>query len=175
MPTTDFSPANAFAPGFLAACAERDQPAGVAEADSAGPWKVVETAEGRWAVLRRWESLEAGDRPRLVAASREDALFAAAALPGAGRADLYRLSPEPDSAGGYPVETAHGEPIRCAAFDAELVAGMHALRAAGLVPEALAAFLEAVGHAPLEHAGRILAARVAEPDDPPGEPQPPPS
>ena len=156
--------ANAFTRTFLDRAAARDQPSLSAEADLAGPWRIERAADGSFAVVRGWESLAAGDRPRFRAADREDALFAAAALPAAGRPDLYRLHPEPDPDGEFTVEraAAGSRPAgRCPHFDQELVAGMHVLRATGLSPVALASFLEAVGHAPLEHAGRILAQRLS--------------
>lgn len=155
---------NAFTRAFLDRTAERDQPSLAGEADLAGPWRIERAADGSFAVVRGWESLTAGDRPRFTAAEREDALFAAAALPAAGRPDLYRLRPEPGADGAFTVERqppGEGPAGRCPHFDHELVAGMHVLRATGLSPEALASFLEAVGHAPLEHAGRILALRLA--------------
>ncbi len=158
------APANAFTSRFLDGMAARDQPATAGEADLSGPWRIEVDEDGAFAVLRGWESLTAGDRPRLTAREREDALYAAAALPGAGRPDLYRLDSEPAGPGersGFVLERA-GEPVaRLEHFDHELVAGMHALRSTGLCPEALASFLEAVGHAPLERAGRILARRLA--------------
>jgi hypothetical protein len=154
------APANAFDRQFLDRVAARDQPATAAEADLSGPWKIEIAPDGSFAVLRGWESLAAGDRPRLTAAEREDALYAAAALPGAGRGDLYRLRSEPDEEGGFTLERGTTPVARCAFFDHEVVAGMHVLRATGRSPEALASFLEAVGHAPLEHAGRILAGRL---------------
>jgi len=165
MPDRDpIAAANAFTRTFLDRAAERDQPSLSGEADLAGPWRIERAADGSFAVVRGWESLAAGDRPRFRAAEREDALFAAAALPAAGRPDLYRLLPEPAADGEFTVEraAAGARPAgRCSHFDHELVAGMHVLRATGLSPDALATFLEAVGHAPLEHAGRILARRLS--------------
>jgi hypothetical protein len=165
-------PLNAFTRTFLARAAARDQPATAAEADLLGPWKIERAADGSFVVLRGWESLAAGDLPRFAAAEREDALYAAAAMPAAGRPDLYRLRSEPDDDGAFAVERQAGPAGRCPHFDAELVAGMHVLRATGLSPQALASFLEAVGHAPLEQAGRILARRLAAGDG--GTPAPPP-
>ena len=54
-------PSNAFTPEFLAQLDRRDEPVTAAQADAAGPWIVEEIPSPGWAVLRRGESVAAGE------------------------------------------------------------------------------------------------------------------
>ena len=56
---------NAFTPAYLARLREREEALTAAEAEMAGPWKVVPVRgkPGAVAVLRQWEDSDAGDRP----------------------------------------------------------------------------------------------------------------
>ena len=59
------TPPNAFTPEYLEEVRGHNEPLTAAEAEFAGPWKVepVPGRPGLVAVLRQWESLEAGDEP----------------------------------------------------------------------------------------------------------------
>lgn len=98
---------NAFTVDFLTRLDEIGEPDGAHEADVAGPWAVrpvLYRGSTGFAVLREWESMEAGagDVPYAVFGRREMALLAAAVLPASGRELLFRLDTEPD-AEGFPV------------------------------------------------------------------------
>jgi hypothetical protein len=69
-------PSNAFTPEFLSRLDQRDEPLTAAQAAAAGPWIVQVLPSPGWAVLRRGESLAAGDRPIAVFRQRERALLA---------------------------------------------------------------------------------------------------
>src|SRR5258708_29588524 len=99
---------NAFTADFLSSLDEIGEPDGAHEADVAGPWVVVPVPRrsgAGFAVLREWESLEAGDVPYAVFRRREIALLAAAVLPATGREPLFRLDTEP-AADGFALLTA---------------------------------------------------------------------
>jgi len=102
---SDHCQRNAFTAEFLQRLDESSEPDGAHEADVAGPWAVrpvlYRGAPG-FALLREWESLEAGDVPYAVFSRREVALLAAAVLPATGRELLFRLDTEPD-ADGFPL------------------------------------------------------------------------
>jgi hypothetical protein len=108
---SDHGPRNAFTSEFLSRLDEIAEPDGAHEADAAGPWTVrpVPYLGGTgFALLREWESLEAGDEPYAVFGQREVALLAAAILPATGRDPLYRLDTEPD-ADGFPLLGTAGQ------------------------------------------------------------------
>jgi hypothetical protein len=78
---------NAFRAAFLARLDERDEPGSASEAESDGPWVVVESDlqdEPGFAVLRQWEH-PARDDPRAWFKHRELALATAALLPALGK------------------------------------------------------------------------------------------
>jgi hypothetical protein len=103
---------NAFTADFLSSLDEVGEPDGAHEADVAGPWVIVpvprQSGSG-FAVLREWESLEAGDVPYAVFRRRETALLAAAVLPATGREPLFRLATDPGPA-GFPLWAAAPAP-----------------------------------------------------------------
>lgn len=159
------TPQNVFIPEFrqqkLAADTEPDT---AAEAETAGDWKIVPAGELGYAVLRRHESLERGDRPYATFLEPHLALYAAAVLPGTGRDPLFRLDGE---------ETRHGHPVLregrivgyLRVFDPQLLAAMNSTDGVTRSPHCLALVLKATSGAGLEHAGRILAEELAEPED----------
>src|SRR3954447_6154480 len=145
-------PSNAFPPEFLARLDQQDEPLTAAQADVAGPWIVVPIPSPGWAVLRRGESLAAGDIPRAVFRERERALLAAAVLPGTGFDRLFRLQQE-RSPEGYAL-VAGGEVVgRLQQYNPELLAAMHTAEVFARVPETLARLLEASGAVALASAG----------------------
>ena len=103
MPTeNEWDVRNAFTADFLSSLDEIGEPDGAHEADVAGPWVVVPVPRrsgAGFAVLREWESLEAGDVPYAVFRRREIALLAAAVLPATGREPLFHLATDPGPAG----------------------------------------------------------------------------
>jgi len=148
-------PSNAFTREFLARLDQQDEPLTAAQADVAGPWIVVPIPSPGWAVLRRGESLAAGDVPRAVFAHRERALLAAAVLPGTGFDRLFRLQHE-RSTEGYAVESGGQVVGHLRHFDPELATAMHMAEALVRLPECLTRLLEASGAVALETAGRLL-------------------
>lgn len=157
----DFPLRNAFAPEFLAWMDRRDEPSTVGEADAAGPWTVRPHPDGGYAVMRAAERLEEGDRPAGVFRRIETARLMAAVLPGTGRdAELHLRSHEEPA--GYPVDGADGREGHIRLFDEGLVAALNVADSLVRSPEALAWLLEAAGRITLEHAGRILARRLAD-------------
>jgi hypothetical protein len=172
----DHGSRNAFAADFLARLDELAEPDGAHEADVAGPWSVRPVSYrggGGFALLREWESLDAGDVPYAVFRRRELALLAAAVLPATGREPPFRLAGEPDDH-GFPLldagpapptpPTIPIEPIEPIGHLRDFDQGLaDALRIAVIVvrsPMALARLLEAAGHVALEQAGRILDRQV---------------
>ncbi|HZF07903.1 MAG TPA: hypothetical protein VFE33_03845 [Thermoanaerobaculia bacterium] len=148
-------PSNAFTPEFLARLDQQDEPLTAAQADVAGPWIVVPIPSPGWAVLRRGESLAAGDIPRAVFVHRERALLAAAVLPGTGFDRLFRLQHE-RSPEGYAVESGGQVVGHLHHFDPELVTALHTAETVIRLPECLTRVLEASGAVTLETAGRML-------------------
>ena len=149
-------PSNAFTPEFLSRLNQRDEPLTAAQADAAGPWIVQILPSPGWAVLRRGESLAAGDRPTAVFRERERALLAAAVLPGTGFERLFRLQHE-RSPEGYAVVSG-GEVVgHLERYDPEMLAALHTAEVFARLPESLARLLEASGAVALASAGRLLA------------------
>lgn len=109
---SDAGPRNAFDPDFLAKRHEReDEPLAAVEAESRGPWIVVETepsAPGggrgsapypeRYEVYRSWEDPET-DRPTAAFRFREQAFLYAAALEVGARGSVLTLGREPTEKG----------------------------------------------------------------------------
>ena len=149
-------PSNAFTPEFLARLDQQDEPLTAAQADVAGPWIVVPIPSPGWAVLRRGESLAAGDVPRAVFVHRERALLAAAVLPGTGFDRLFRLQHE-RSPEGYAIVSGSEIIGHLEQYNPEMLAAMHTAEVFARVPESLAQLLEASGTVALASAGRLLA------------------
>src|SRR5579864_7818735 len=169
---------NAFTADFLRRLDEAGEPDGAHEADVAGPWAIRPVpyrGDTGFALLREWESLEAGDLPYAVFQRRETALLAAAVLPATGRDPLFRLDTEPD-ADGFALLAAPASPAGSASpasrpsaraaspaspaghlrdFDESLAGALHLAAALVRSPAALARLLEAAGYVALEQAGKI--------------------
>ena len=85
---------NAFRARFLARLDDRDEPGSASEAESDGPWVVVECdlqGEPGFAVLRQWEH-PARDDPRAWFKHRELALVTAALLPALGKEPWFQVA-----------------------------------------------------------------------------------
>lgn len=160
-PPPDPPSPNAFAEEFLRRLAEEDEPPFAEEADFAGPWRVLPAANGRFAVLRRWEAPEAGDEPHAVFDSYHLALLAAAVLPTLGAGPDLLLDGEAAEA-GYPLWSGPKVAGHLRYFHVELVEALQLARALTASPEALATLLEAAGATALRHAGRVLRRRTDE-------------
>jgi hypothetical protein len=158
---TTLRPSTIFTPEFLARLDRYDEPLTAAQAAAAGPWIVEPIPSPGWAVLRRGESLAAGDLPTAVFRHRERALLAAAILPGTGLDRLFRLQRElgPE---GYAVESG-GEVVGYLKhFDPDVLAALHTAEALARIPESLAHLLHGSGAVALERAGRLaLEERLA--------------
>ena len=159
-------PSRVFAPEFLAWLAERDEPVTAAAADTAGPWHVERDPKGGWAVLRQGESFKKSTRtiPTATFERREDALLAAAVLPGTGRDPRFHLASEPDDRGHPILENGriagHSEFFWEAFIDA-----VNVLTALMTSPRDFAFLLDAMGGLALERVDKIAAARLAKPED----------
>jgi hypothetical protein len=158
-------PLNAFIPEILRWLAERELDlCSAAEAEVAGPWKVVPLSLGDFGLFQVGESPEEGDLPAATLTSFENALLTAAILPGTGRDPLYRLNPE-ETPQGFAIESA-GEVVGHIPLYMPAVA--EALHVVGCVlrsPAALARVLQAGSGPGLARAGRVLAARLRPEDE----------
>jgi len=181
-PRSSTPPPNAFTPEFLKALeAREDAPLAALEAESRGPWKVVQvplTATGggsggdgdggdgkrdpdaeRWVVLRSWEVLSK-DEPAATFRSREHALLWAAALEVASRGSDLGVGLRRDENGQVIEEWLPEQGTRIvghfATWDQDAVAAMRVLSSLLRIPEALARVVDA-GSAPIaELIGRRL-------------------
>jgi len=162
-PSQPPSPSNAFSSDFLRLLDERDEPITAAEADMAGPWRVLRVPGQGFGLFRAGEHPSRGFRPVAVFADRFLALLAAAVLPGTGRDSLLSLAGDPGPDGlGYAVRLDDGTVIgHCAQFEEELIASMNAAVSLARGPGSLAYAMEAAGTVALERAGAILAERAA--------------
>jgi len=181
-PPSSTPPPNAFTPEFLKALeAREDAPLAALEAESRGPWKVVQlplaTAGGgdggngddgpgdpdpdaeRWAVLRSWED-PSKDEPSATCRFREHALLWAAALEVASRGSDLGVGLRRDEHGQVIEEWLPEQGTRIvghfATWDQDAVAAMRVLSSLVRIPEALARVVDA-GSAPIaELIGRRL-------------------
>jgi len=181
-PPSSTPPPNAFTPEFLKALeAREDAPLAALEAETRGPWKVVQVpltaAEGgsggggdggdgkgnpdaeRWVVLRSWEVLSKAE-PAATFRSREHALLWAAALEVASRGSDLGVGLRRDENGQVIEEWLPEQGTRIvghfATWDQDAVAAMRVLSSLLRVPEALARVVDA-GSAPIaELIGRRL-------------------
>jgi hypothetical protein len=173
-------PPNAFTPEYLKALeAREDAPLAALEADSRGPWKVVQlplaVAGGgdgnggdggngnpeaeRWVVLRSWEK-PSTDTPAGTFRFREHALLWAAALEVASRGSDLGIGVRRDQHGQVIQEWLPEKGTRIvghfATWDQDVVAAMRVLSSLLRIPEALARVVDA-GSAPIaELIGRRL-------------------
>jgi hypothetical protein len=155
-----------FSADFLARLHDRNEVPTASEADLSGPWHTepVPGRPGSTAVLRAWESLDDGDRPRAVFDEEELAGLCAVALPLLGREPLFHLCTEPGPR-GYPLVALDGErgPAEhgvLALFEPELATALHLLQGLARSPAALAGLIEAAGPGALAQVGRILARQL---------------
>jgi hypothetical protein len=167
-PTGGGEPLRVFTEEALARLRTRDEPPTAAEAELAGPWRVRQIARGAFGVYRRGDE-EAGDPPIGVFAGWHLALLVAAALPGLGRAAVFRVHPERGEE-GYPLLREGTEVGALDPFLADLAAALDALEALVRSPTALALVLEAAGPTALERAGRELGLRLVAAPTPGEEP-----
>jgi len=166
-------PRNAFALEFLRERREReDEPLAAVEAESRGPWIVV---EGRpptpggfgprplrrcWNVYRSWEDPET-DAPTASFRFREQAFLYAAALEVGARGSVLTLGREPREGGGYDVVQwdiqGHPDVVgHVAVYDEEVFPTFQKLETLLRAIEPLAQVLEAAGGIILELLGRRL-------------------
>jgi hypothetical protein len=172
VPTT---PPNAFSPDFLEQVQAEEEPLTAAEADLAGPWKVVPldpeaTRPGAFAVLRLWESIEKGDLPEAVFLHRETAVLFAALLPLLDREPPFSLEEIPAAGGplpgGHPMTAMYGEHGAVARgwlriFRPEAAVALGLLEGLVRSPLLLAAVNEAAGGGALTQLGRLLPELLA--------------
>jgi len=157
-------PLRVFTEEVLARLHQRDEAPTAGEAELAGPWRVSRRPEGGgFDVFRRGDE-EAGEAPLGVFTGRHLALMVAAALPGVGREELFRVGPEAVEA-GYPLLRLGCEVGALRVFLADLARSLHVLECLLRSPAALALLLEAAGPTALERAGRELGLRLARPTD----------
>jgi hypothetical protein len=157
-------PLNALIPEVLRWLAEREaEPSSTAEAEVAGPWRTVPLETGGFGLFPIGESPEEGDPPACTLTTFENALLAAAILPGTGRDPLYRLDPE-ETPQGFAI-VSEGEVVGHIPLYMPAVA--EALHVVGCVlrsPAALARVLLAGSGPALSRAGRALFARLRPAD-----------
>jgi hypothetical protein len=151
-------PLNAFTPDYLAAVQQQDEPSTSREAETSGPFTLVEQ-KGMLALYRAWESAAGGDLPLALFHHRETALLFQALWPALGRTDLIRLRPEP-AAQGYNLEAGGQIVGSLRSFDPEAVLGGHFLSFLARTPHSLALLVEAAGPTAQKHVGRLLGARM---------------
>lgn len=155
---------NAFAPEYLDLLNQRDEPPNAREAETAGPWHMEETPDGRYAVLRYGESLDQGDVPFAVFADPVPAKILLGAYPGIGRRRRYELGKDDDGQ-GYPL-TYDGDLVgHLRVFDEDAVLALNVVDPMIRVPLDFAWVLDAAGAVVLVHTGRICMARAAGKED----------
>src|ERR1041384_4129621 len=86
---------NAFDRRFLDRLDEHDEPPHAGEADTAGPWGILEVPGPGFGRFREGEDPARGYRPYAVFHDRWLALIAAAVLPGTGRDRSSTSTPKP--------------------------------------------------------------------------------
>lgn len=153
-------PVNAFSPRYLSALEEKDEPAGAAEAEAAGPWTLRER-DGRLYVFREWESFETGHLATAEFENREDALAFLLALRVSARPALFRMreASEP-SQEGYEVEREGETAGRLRVHRPDLLTVAHALAGVARSPADLALLMELSGPLVQEMTGEILGKEV---------------
>jgi hypothetical protein len=153
---------NAFASEFLEALKLEDEPASSTEADTEGPWYVMEwpAADGRpsFGLWRLGERPQNGDPPAALFRERSTALLAAAARPALGKEPFYKLGKDRIN-GGFPL-LRQGEPEgSLELFDEDWAFGVNLLERLVRSPQALVTILEAAGPLAMTRLGVLLLAR----------------
>lgn len=151
-------PRNAFSDEYLAAVKELDEPSTAHEAETSGPFTLVEQ-NGMLALFHAWESPERGDLPQALFHHRETALLFQAIWAASGRSRLFRLRQEPD-AHGFGLEEEGQLVGSLRKFDPDVVSGGHFVSHLARTPLSLALLVEAAGPTAQRHVGRLLATRL---------------
>ncbi len=151
-------PLNAFTQDYLAAVRRRNDPSTAREAETAGPFKLVEQKD-MLALYRAWESPEGGDLPLAQFRERQTALLFQALWPALGRHEIMVLRPDP-TALGFNLESEGQVVGSLRSFDPEAVLGAHFLSFLARTPHSLALLVEAAGPTAQQLVGRLLGARV---------------
>lgn len=153
------APLRVFTNEALARLRLRHEPSTAGEAEMAGPWRVVRLTAGEFGVFRRGDE-EAGEPPFAVLGDRQRALLVAAALPGVGHPEVFKIHPE-SSDDGFPILHMGSAVGALSVFYADLAPTLDGLEAVLRSPTALALLLEAAGATALGLAGRALGLRLA--------------
>jgi hypothetical protein len=151
-------PFNAFRTDYLDAVREEDEPSTSREAETSGPFSLVEH-DGGLALYRAWESPEAGDPPLAFFHHRETALIFQALWPALGRGSYYHLRTDATPE-GFGLEEDGKLVGLLRSFDPEAILAGHFLTFLARTPQSLALLLEAAGPTAQKHLGRILGRRV---------------
>ncbi|HKH49578.1 MAG TPA: hypothetical protein VKM72_33370 [Thermoanaerobaculia bacterium] len=146
-------PSTVFVPSYLERLREAEETAGGLAAEFEGPWR-VEGAGEEWAVLRHWESLEAGHQPLARLRTQEAALLLAALLPALGREVVYRLR---EGGSGFVLENAGEEVGEVFRFHDRVAESIHLVEHLTRSPRALTYLLRAAGPTAQELVGQMLA------------------
>jgi hypothetical protein len=152
-------PLNAFSTEYLAAAREQEDSATALEAETSGPLK-LEEAEGRFALLNLWESLEAGDAPQAVLFNRETALLFQAIWPAVGRSRMIWMANDGGPEGFAVEQEAAGVVGRLKSFLPEASFAAHVAAYLARTPYQLSLLIDAAGPEAQRMLGRILAERV---------------
>ncbi len=159
---------NAFSAGFLIVAsrlgdAPASAPSGLAGGSFwAGPWEiepVVFQHGACWAVVRRGESMAAGDEPVALTRHRADALLIAATLPALAVPNRLALG-EKAKRLGTPVHDGRLCVAHLARPEPRIVEHLHVARALLAAPESFALAVEALGREEIPVLGRALARRL---------------
>jgi hypothetical protein len=164
------APPSVFDPRFRRSLAEQDEPATAGEAEWSGPWR-VERLDGRWAVLRCWESRALGHPPEALFAERLWAELCAVLLPALGRVSGFALGDREEL--GFPVIASASRGSQILGWlrhgTAEIPDAFATVEALRHSPVALAQLLLSIGPSGLEQVGQILAARISSEEKGRGE------
>jgi hypothetical protein len=123
------------------------------------------------AVLREWESLDAGDVPELVFLHEQTAAICAAVLPVIEREPLYHQGedryPDGPLPGSFPAAAVFGEQgpqivTWARRYDPRLFFMLHVVEGIVRSPKILAELNRAAGPGALAQVGRYLAARQGD-------------
>ncbi len=171
-PSSISPPANAFSQRFLLEASRREDPhaSGPAAASGlvegafwAGPWEVepVVLRHGRaWAVVRRGESVAAGDEPVAIARHRSDALLIAATLPGLEARNHLSMG-ETAKRLGVPIHDGSRCVGHLARPEPRIVEHLHVARTLVARPHSFALAVESLGREEIPLLGRTLMRQLA--------------
>ena len=156
---------NVFTPDFLDHLDKTDYNGETeAEAEFAGPWRVVEQGRDRFAVLH--ETASNDSRPAAVFKSRETATLVTGLYPVFGRPGLYTLDGEESELGFALKCIVEGGDFHTIGFlryhYPEFLEGFQVAEWFLRSPDALSRLLMAASHGTLERAGRVVAEYLAK-------------